>query len=93
LLARKRFREEDFIEVFCDANLDTCEKRDVKGLYQRARNGDIADFTGISSPYEAPVNPELRVPTGELSLDASVSMILDFLRTRGIISDKPKDHD
>ena len=70
----------DFLEIFCKCSVDVCEKRDVKGLYKRARAGEIKDFTGISSPYEEPVNPELVVETDLLSLDDSVQKVLDLLR-------------
>lgn len=73
----------DFIEIFCDAGLDVCENRDVKGLYQKARAGLIENFTGISSPYEAPANPELVVKTGENSLEACAKKVLDYLEFVG----------
>jgi adenylyl-sulfate kinase len=72
----------DFIEVFVDAPLEVCEGRDPKGLYKKARAGGIASFTGISSPYEAPENPEIHLRTGEESLEQSVERVLEFLRTR-----------
>jgi len=72
----------DFLEVFCDSPIEICESRDVKGLYKRARAGQIADFTGISSPYEAPINPELIVSTGALSLDDSVHVVMNEIIQR-----------
>ncbi|MDX8401378.1 MAG: adenylyl-sulfate kinase [Mariprofundaceae bacterium] len=75
----------DFIEIFCDAPLEVCERRDVKGLYARARAGEIPDFTGISSPYEPPESPEMRVPTGSAPLADCVAMVVDGLRERGVI--------
>jgi adenylylsulfate kinase len=75
----------EFLEIFCDCSLEVCEERDVKGLYKRARAGEIKDFTGISSPYEIPQNPELIVDTGALSLEASVAKVIKFLRERGVI--------
>jgi adenylylsulfate kinase len=75
----------DFLEIYCRCPLEVCETRDVKGLYRRARAGEIKDFTGISSPYEEPEGPELVVDTGRLSLDGSVALVTDLLRTRGII--------
>ena len=69
----------DFIEIFCSANLDICERRDTKGLYEKARLGKIKDFTGISSPYEIPDNPEIIVDTGSLSLINSVELIIEYL--------------
>lgn len=74
----------DFIEIFCDASIDICESRDVKGLYRRARAGEIPEFTGISSPYESPENPELILNTGEDSLDTCVAQVLELLRIRRI---------
>jgi adenylylsulfate kinase len=82
---RSLVAEGDFLEVHCACPLDVCETRDVKGLYRRARNGDIADFTGISSPYEIPAAPDLRVDTARLTLDQSVACVLALLRERGII--------
>jgi adenylylsulfate kinase len=65
--------------------LEICEERDVKGLYKRARAGEIKNFTGISSPYEEPEDPELVVDTGALSLEDSVAKVVELLRERGII--------
>ena len=75
----------EFFEIFCDCPLEVCEERDAKGLYKRARAGEIKDFTGISSPYEIPQNPELIVNTGTLSLDVSVVKVIKFLQERGVI--------
>lgn len=75
----------DFLEIFCHCPLEVCEERDVKGLYKRARAGEIKDFTGISSPYEEPEQPELVVETGSLTVEDSVARVLDFLRERGVI--------
>lgn len=75
----------DFIEIHCAADLAVCEQRDTKGLYAKARAGAIKEFTGISSPYEAPDNPELRVDTGSQSLEASVAQVLSHLQAAGII--------
>lgn len=77
---------EDFIEIYCACPLDICEQRDVKGLYAKARQGLIPEFTGISSPYEAPEHPELVVETGTQSLEKSVEQVLALLRQRGIIN-------
>jgi len=79
----------DFIEIYCDASLAVCEQRDVKGMYKKARAGQIKEFTGISSPYEAPENAELAVDTGEVELDACVDRVIGELITRGIISLRP----
>lgn len=73
---------EDFIEVFIDAPLEVCESRDPKGLYQKARKGEIPEFTGISSPYEPPVHPDIHVKTEGLDVNACVEIILDGLRER-----------
>jgi len=75
----------DFIEIYCKASLDVCEQRDPKGLYKKARAGQIPAFTGISSPYEEPESPELTVDTGAASLDNSVEMVIDLLTSREII--------
>lgn len=75
----------DFLEIYCRCPLEVCENRDVKGLYKRARAGEIKDFTGISSPYEEPDNPELIVDTGILSLEDSVEKVLDMLDQHGVI--------
>jgi len=75
----------DFIEIYCRASVDQCESRDVKGLYARARSGEIKAFTGISSPYEEPLNPELIVETGSLPLDECVEQVLSFLQAEGVI--------
>ena len=76
----------DFIEVFVDASLDVCEQRDPKGLYKKARQGLITDFTGISSPYETPEHPEITLKTGEASLDSCVERVLAHLRNKGYIA-------
>ncbi len=75
----------DFIEIYCDTPIETCEARDTKGLYEKARAGQIAEFTGISSPYEAPEKPELAVNTGKDELDACVRQVVDEMAQRGII--------
>ena len=73
----------DFIEIYCAAGLEVCESRDVKGLYKKARAGLIADFTGISSQYEKPMNSELVVKTGELSLEECAKQVMDYLVSVG----------
>lgn len=82
---RQMLRPGDFIEVYCHCPLEVCESRDVKGIYRRARAGEIHDFTGISSPYEEPENPELVIDTGSMPLDQCVDQVIDFLRDRGVI--------
>jgi len=76
----------DFIEIFCAANLDICETRDTKGLYKKARLGEIKDFTGISSPYEIPNNPEIIVETGSLDLKTSVRQIMKYLSEKEFLN-------
>jgi len=76
----------DFIEIFCAASLDICEKRDTKGLYKKARLGEIRDFTGISSPYEIPNDPEIIVNTGSLALNDSVRQIMKYLSEKNLLN-------
>jgi adenylylsulfate kinase len=83
---RARFAPEDFIELHCRCPLSVCESRDVKGLYRQARSGQIGNFTGISAPYEAPQAPDLVVDTDVLDLDASASLVIEFLRGRGVLA-------
>ena len=75
----------EFLEIYCQCPIEECESRDVKGLYKRARAGEIPDFTGISSPYEEPEAPELTVNTMDLDLDASVAKVVTLLEERGIL--------
>ena len=76
----------DFVEVFVDASVATCEGRDVKGLYRRARAGEIPEFTGISAPYEAPLSPEWVLDTNRQSVDESVEAILRYLEDKGYLA-------
>jgi len=85
-LVRRLLLQGDFIEIFCKASLETCESRDVKGLYKRARAGEIKNYTGIDSPYEAPDNPELIIDTENESLEESVAKVIDFLKSKEIIN-------
>ena len=78
-----------FIEIYCEASVEICETRDVKGLYKKARSGEIADFTGISSPYEAPDMPELSLNTGILSLEDCVQLVLQEISNYGICTIHP----
>jgi adenylylsulfate kinase len=82
---RELFEEAEFIEVFVDCPLDECEKRDPKQLYAKARRGEIKDFTGIDSPYEAPTQPEITIHSERLSVEEAVTAILDYLRAQKII--------
>ncbi|MEW8403566.1 MAG: adenylyl-sulfate kinase [Candidatus Thiodiazotropha taylori] len=83
--ARELFDAGDFIEVYIKASIETCESRDVKGLYKKAREGIIKNFTGISSPYEAPENPEIVVDTENREVDECVDSLLTALEEQGVI--------
>ncbi len=83
---RNMVKKGDFIEIYCDASVDVCEMRDVKGLYKKARSGLIGEFTGISAPYEAPEHPELVVETGSMGLDECLLQVVDVLISHGILS-------
>ena len=78
-IAKEIIGEENFIEVYINASVETCEDRDVKGLYQKARKGEIKDFTGISASFEAPENPEIEINTAKLSIDESIQKVLDYI--------------
>ena len=84
-IVRGLVEEGDFIEIFVKCDLEICEERDVKGLYKKARAGEIPAFTGISSPYEEPLNPEITVDTGAQSLEESVNQVIEALQARGLI--------
>lgn len=84
-LARKLVPHGEFLEVYCRCPLSVCEGRDVKGLYKRARAGQISDFTGISSPYEEPEKPELVVDTADRPLEDCVESVIDLLRSRALL--------
>ena len=84
--ARSLVGENDFIEIYCSADLGVCETRDTKGLYAKARNGEIKDFTGISSPYEEPQSPELKIDTGNLEIDKCVDIVTNLLVKKKIIT-------
>ena len=78
-IAKQIIGAENFIEVYINASVDTCEERDVKGLYKKARKGEIKNFTGISAPFEAPEYPEIEINTAQLSIDESVQKVLDYI--------------
>jgi len=82
---RERLGAGDFVEVYCRCPIEICEQRDVKGLYRRARLGEIEEFTGISSPYEPPENPQLIVDTGHEPLAASADKVVALLVQQGVI--------
>ena len=79
LMVRKLVDEGEFVEVFIDTPLAVCEERDVKGLYAKARTGELTNFTGISSPYESPENPEIRIDTTQVSAEEAADIILNYL--------------
>ena len=83
---RVLMRGGDFVEVYVDASLATCEQRDVKGLYKKARAGEIPEFTGISAPYEAPESPELVLDTNRQSVEESVGKLVEYLDAKGYLT-------
>jgi len=87
-LARSLVEKEQFIEVFIDASLETCEKRDPKGMYLKARSGEISNFTGISSPYETPENPEIHVINNKITLDDASNQIIEYLIEKKYLTKK-----
>ncbi|MFY8274427.1 adenylyl-sulfate kinase [Pseudoalteromonas sp. SSDWG2] len=84
-MVRSLVEDGEFIEVYLDTPIATCEQRDPKGLYKKARAGEIAHFTGIDSDYEIPLHPELSVNTAELSIEECVAKLLNHLKTNHII--------
>ena len=83
---RELVRKEDFLEIYCSCPVEICEQRDVKGLYQRARKGEVKEFTGISSPYEEPLNPDLVLDTGMNSIEQCAEKVMALLRERNVLS-------
>lgn len=84
-IVRESVTKEQFVEVFVDCPLEVCEQRDPKGLYKKARDGKILDFTGIDSPYEKPLNPEISINTDQLTISESVEKINNYLEKNGLI--------
>ena len=82
---RKLLGDGEFIEIYVKCSLEVCEERDTKGLYKKARAGEVKDFTGISAPYEEPLNPELTIDSSKLSIEESTRTILDYLETKGYV--------
>lgn len=78
-MVRELMGPSEFVEIYCDTSIEVCEQRDTKGLYKKARSGDIQEFTGISSPYEVPENPEIIVRSGEDSVESCTNKIIDYL--------------
>lgn len=87
-LARDMVDGTEFVEIYVNCPVEECENRDPKGLYKKARNGDIPEFTGISAPYEEPVAPELTINTDETSVEQSVEMIINYLKRQKIIDEE-----
>jgi len=83
---RDLVNENEFIEVFVDTPLTVCESRDPKGLYKKARKGEILNFTGISSPYEAPKNPEIQIDNDGLSIEEAAYVVVKYLKTKGYLN-------
>ena len=83
--ARKLQREGEFIEVYVKCPLDVCEQRDTKGLYKKARAGEVKEFTGISAPYEEPLNPEITIDTSKTSVEEATMAILSYLEKNGYV--------
>ena len=83
-IVRELVEKNEFIEVFCNAPIDVCESRDLKGLYLKARAGDLNEFTGISSPYEKPVNPEIELDTDKLSVKDCADKLISYLLDKNI---------
>ncbi|WP_274364309.1 adenylyl-sulfate kinase [Paenibacillus thermotolerans] len=84
-LARNMVDQHEFIEIYVKCSLEECERRDPKGLYKKAREGKIKEFTGISSPYEPPVSPELIIESDKQPLSYSVQMVMNFLEENGYL--------
>ena len=76
----------EFIEIYVKCSLEVCEARDTKGLYKKARTGEVKDFTGISAPYEEPLNPELTIDSSKLSVEESTRAILNYLEEKGYVT-------
>ena len=83
---RSRIPHGDFYEVYCKCDLEVCEKRDPKGLYARARKGEIENFTGISAPYEEPIKPDMVVNTNKLTIEEEVEQIISKLQSEGLLA-------
>jgi adenylylsulfate kinase len=79
------FQPGEFIEIYVNCPIQVCESRDPKGLYKKARKGEIPDFTGISSPYEAPISPEIIIHTDKMTIEQSVNKVLVYLKNKKIL--------
>lgn len=87
-IVRDLVEDDEFIEIFVDTPLEVCEKRDPKGLYKKARKGEIKNFTGIDSPYEKPINPDMHVQNSETEIDENIDKIVKYLQENGYIDVK-----
>ncbi len=85
-MARRLVADGEFVEIHVDTPLEVAEQRDVKGLYKKARRGELANFTGIDSPYEAPENPELRVNTVGCSAEDAADVVVGYVRKLGLLA-------
>jgi adenylyl-sulfate kinase len=85
-MVRRLLDDGEFVEIFVDTPLNVCEERDPKGLYKKARSGEIREFTGIDSPYEAPENPEIHLKTGSESVEASARRVVQSLKEKGYLN-------
>jgi len=83
---RKLLGHGEFVEIYVNCSLEVCETRDTKGLYKKARAGEVKDFTGISAPYEEPLNPELKIDSSKLSVEESTREILNYLEEKGHVA-------
>ena len=84
---RQILDDNEFVEVFVDTPLAVCEQRDPKGLYKKARAGEIKNFTGIDDPYEAPANPEIHLRTDQMTLEEEVALVIDYLEQHGLLGE------
>tara|TARA_Y100001980_G_C14545472_1_gene325061 strand:- start:953 stop:1573 length:621 start_codon:yes stop_codon:yes gene_type:complete len=91
ILVRKLFDAGQFIEIFVDSSLEVCEARDPKGMYAKARSGEIKNFTGISSPYEIPENPEIHLVNNDISIDEASNQVINYLIKSNYINIKLGD--
>lgn len=86
--ARSLAKEGEFIEIFCRCSLEACEERDKKGLYKKARTGEVPEFTGISAPYEEPEHPEITIDTDRETVEQGVKKIISYLEENGLIKNR-----
>ena len=84
-IVRDLVKEDEFIEIYVDVPLEVCEKRDPKGFYKKARAGEIDNFTGISSPYEVPINPEIKIQNDKIDIEKNIDKIILYLKEKGYL--------